>query len=143
MGREVGYPGGKVNKNKLKKFAPSSGVPNFKQRAKRLMYMADGGVADALQNSPAQNTAVSAAQNAGLNPAAQPNTMDAQAQPSAVYPTPVGQPSQTPPQNLALTPMNLTQPSRVAKGGAIKMAKGGSVRGCGLATKGRGRGRMV
>jgi hypothetical protein len=142
MGREVGYPGGTVNKDKLKKFKPTAKTPNFEQRMKRFMYMADGGVADA-ENSPAQNTAISAAQNAGINPATSPNTMDSAAAPNSVYPTPVGESTAKPNQNLALTPMNLTQPARIAKGGKVKMAKGGKVRGCGLATKGHGRGRMV
>ncbi len=145
MGREVGSPGGTVNKNKLKKFRPSTKVPNFEQRAKRLMYMADGGTADA-ESSPAQNTAVSAAQNAGLNPAATPNTMDSQARPDMVQPTSLspggGGMSQQAPQNLALTPMNLTQPARIAKGGKVS-SKGGKVRGYGLAVKGHGRGRMA
>jgi hypothetical protein len=39
--------------------------------------------------------------------------------------------------------MNLTQAPRVAKGGAIKMKSGGKVRGCGLAIKGKTKGRMV
>ncbi len=138
MGREVGNPGGTVNKDKLKKYRPTAKAPNFEQRARRFMYMSEGGIAE-----PAQNTAVSAAQNAGLNPSISPNTMDAQAAPSTVYPAPLPGPGSQQPQNLALTPMSLTQPARVAKGGTVKMAKGGKVRGCGLATKGRGRGRMV
>ncbi len=142
MGREVGSPGGPVNRNKLKKFKPSAKVPNFEQRAKRLMYMADGGSAD-VQNGPAQNTAISAAQNAGINPSASPTTMDSQTGQNQVYPTSLPGPGSQAPQNLALAPMNLTQPARIAKGGQAKMAKGGKVRGCGLAAKGHGRGRMV
>lgn len=146
MGREVGFPGGTVNKNKLKKFRPSTGVPNFEQRAKRLMYLADGGLADA-QRSPAQNTALTAAQNVGLSPMSSPATMDSESRSLTPYPTPLPAPgqAQTTPtaSNLALAPMNLSQPARVAKGGKVKMAGGGKVRGGGLATKGVGRGRMV
>ena len=129
----------------LNKFKPKFKVPNYEQRIKRVNYLADGGVADAVATAnsmPNPNTQ----QNNGMNPSAGGPTADSAAASSPVYPTP---PSSGGAQNsinsgpLALQPMNLTQAPRVAKGGAIKMKSGGKVRGCGLAIKGTTKGRMV
>ena len=129
----------------LNKFKPKFKVPNYEQRIKRVNYLADGGVADAVATAnsmPNPNTQ----QNNGMNPSAGGPTADSAAASNPVYPTP---PSSGGAQNninsgpLALQPMNLTQAPRVAKGGAIKMKSGGKVRGCGLAIKGKTKGRMV
>ena len=161
----------------LKKFKPTLGMPDLRERYLRPGGMADGGVADAVataNSTPNPNTQ----QNNGMNPSAGGPTADSAAASSPVYPTP---PSSGSAQNdinsgpLALQPMNLTQAPRVAKGGAIKMKKGGRVkasvnvkvptlnlkkfssgikpikgmksggaaRGCGIATKGKTKGRMV
>ena len=129
----------------LNKFKPKFKVPNYEQRVKRINYLDDGGVADAMataNSTPNPNTQ----QNAGVNPSAGGPTADSAPASSPVYPTPPSDGMKGASINggpLALAPMNLTQAPRVAKGGAIKMKSGGKVRGCGLATKGKTKGRMV
>ena len=138
----------------LNKFKPKFKVPNYEQRIKRVNYLADGGVADAMATANSKPNSVTPVtpgdnpntqQNTGVNPGTGGPTADSAASSSPIYPTPPssgGQPNIT---NgpLALQPMNLTQAPRVAKGGAIKMKSGGSVRGCGIAVKGKTKGRMV
>jgi hypothetical protein len=87
-----------MNKDALKKFKPSSGIPNLKQKFKRVGYMADGG-------------GVTAGQQMDVSEAV--STMTA------------------PPTN--------TSPLPAMRG----LKKGGVVRGCGAAVKGRTKGRMV
>jgi hypothetical protein len=143
MGREVLTPGGTMKS--LNKFKPKFKVPNYEQRIKRVNYLADGGVADAMataNSTPNPNVR----QNMGVNPVAGGPTADSAAVSNPVYPTPPSDGTKQPNANegpLALSPMNLTQAPRVAKGGAIKMKSGGKVRGCGLAIKGKTKGRMV
>lgn len=129
----------------LNKFKPKFKLPNYEQRVKRINYLADGGVADAMataNSAPNPNTQ----QNSGVNPSAGGPTADSAPASNPIYPTPPSDGAKQPDINggpLALTPMNLTQAPRVAKGGAIKMKSGGKVRGCGLAVKGKTKGRMV
>lgn len=161
----------------LKKFKPTLGMPDLRERYLRPGGMADGGVADAMataNSTPNPNVQ----QNQGVNPSAGGPTADSAASSNPVYPTPPSDGSKQPDINagpLALQPMNLTQAPRVAKGGAIKMKaggrvkanvkmkvpalnlkkpsggikpikglkSGGSVRGCGIAVKGKTKGRMV
>lgn len=166
----------------LKKFKPTLGMPDLRERYLRPGGMADGGVADAMAtansspNVQVQNP--NTQQNTGVNPGAGGPTADSAASSNPVYPTPPSDGTKQPDINsgpLALTPMNLTQAPRVARGGAIKMKaggrvkasvnmkvpalnlkkpssgikpikgmkSGGSVRGCGIATKGKTKGRMV
>ena len=134
----------------LNKFKPKFKVPNYEQRIKRVNYLADGGVADAMAtansspNVQVQNP--NTQQNTGVNPGAGGPTADSAASSNPVYPTPPSDGTKQPDINsgpLSLQPMNLTQAPRVAKGGAIKMKAGGKVRGCGLAVKGKTKGRMV
>tara|TARA_R110000868_G_scaffold55183_8_gene171619 strand:+ start:1000 stop:1263 length:264 start_codon:yes stop_codon:yes gene_type:complete len=87
-----------MSKDALKKFRPSSGMPNIKQKFKRMGYMADGGGVTAGQQMDVSNAV---------------NTMSMQ-------------PTNTSP----LPPMQ-------------GLKKGGAVRGCGMATKGKTKGRMV
>ena len=129
----------------LNKFKPKFKVPNYEQRIKRVNYLADGGVADAMATA---NSTLNpnVRQNIGVNPGAGGPTADSAALSSPVYPTPPSDGTRQPNVNdgpLSLQPMNLTQAPRVAKGGAIKMKSGGKVRGCGIATKGKTKGRMV
>ena len=87
-----------MSKNFLKKFRPSSGMPNIKQKFKRMGYMADGGGVTAGEQMDVSN---------------------------------------------AVTTM-ATQPTNVSPLPAMKgLKKGGAVRGCGAATKGKTKGRMV
>jgi len=129
----------------LNKFKPKFQVPNYEQRIKRVNYLADGGVADAMATAnsmPNPNTQ----QNAGLNPGAGDPTVNSAASSRPVYPTPPTDGTKQPKANdgpLFFQPMNLTQPPRIAKGGVIKMKSGGKVRGCGLAVKGKTKGRMI
>ena len=95
-----------MSKDALKKFRPSSGVPNFKQKFKRMGYMADGGgvtAGDVMDTSSTMDTMVS--------------------KPVGVTPTPL-------PTGDELPPMTM-------------MKRGGKVRGCGAAIKGKTKGRMV
>lgn len=87
-----------MSKDALKKFKPSSGVPNFKQKFRRMGYMADGGGVTAGQQMDVSDVVA---------------TMSSQ-------------------------PTN-TSPLPAMKG----LKKGGAVRGCGAATKGKTKGRMV
>jgi hypothetical protein len=87
-----------MNKDFLKKFKPSSGVPNIKQQFKRVGYFADGGgVTAGQQMDVSDNVATMSAQPTGTSP---------------------------------LPPMQ-------------GLKRGGAVRGCGAATKGKTKGRMV
>jgi len=187
MGLEVQRPGGTMKSRLLKKFKPTLGMPDLRERYLRPGGMADGGVADAVATANSKPNSVTPVtpgenpntqQNTGSNPTAGGPTADSAAASSPVYPTP---PSSGGAQNdinsgpLALQPMNLTQAPRVAKGGAIKMKtggrvkahvnvkvptlnlkkpssgikpikgmkSGGAVRGCGIAIKGKTKGRMV
>lgn len=127
------------------KFKPKFKLPDYEQRVKRVNYLADGGVADAMATAnSAPNPNVQ--QNQGVNPSAGGPTADSASSSSPVYPTPPSDGTKQPDVNngpLALQPMNLTQAPRVAKGGPIKMKAGGKVRGCGIAVKGKTKGRMV
>jgi hypothetical protein len=166
----------------LKKFKPTLGMPDLRERYLRPGGMADGGVADAMSTANSMpNPNVQA--NQGMNPNAGGPTADSATSDSAsssksVYPTPPSSGGSQPDINsgpLALQPMNLTQAPRVAKGGPIKkrmggrikahvnvkvpklhldkfssgikpikgMKSGGVVRGCGIASKGKTKGRMV
>lgn len=102
LSKEVSSYGDKMSKNLLKKFRPSSGTPNFKQKFRRVNYMADGGDI----TSPMDASAV----------------MDASD-------TVTGRPS------------GMVTPSPLPAGNGFK--SGGKVRGCGAATKGKTKGRMV
>jgi len=87
-----------MSKDALKKFRPSSGVPNFKQKFKRMGYMAEGGGVTAGEQIDVSNAVATMA----------------------------SQPTNTSP----LPPMQ-------------GLKRGGPVRGCGAATKGKTKGRMV
>jgi len=87
-----------MSKDALKKFRPSSGMPNIKQKFKRMGYMADGG-------------GVTAGQQMDVSDAVSTMT---------------------------------TQPTNVSPLPAMRgLKKGGVVRGCGMATKGKTKGKMV
>ena len=87
-----------MSKDALKKFRPSSGMPNIKQKFKRMGYFADGG-------------GVTAGQQMDVSDAVSTMT---------------------------------TQPTNVSPLPAMRgLKKGGVVRGCGAATKGKTKGRMV
>lgn len=95
-----------MSKDALKKFRPSSGKPNIKQRFKRVGYFAGGGemtAGDMMDTSATMDTMVS--------------------KPVGVTPTPL-------PTGDELPPMTM-------------MKRGGKVRGCGAAVKGKTKGRMV
>ena len=129
----------------LNKFKPKFKVPNYEQRIKRVNYLADGGVADAMATANSM-TNPNTQQNNVMNPSAVGPTADSAASSRPMYPTPPSDGTKQPKANdgpLFFQPMNLTQPPRIAKGGAIKMKSGGKVRGCGLAVKGKTKGRMV
>jgi hypothetical protein len=87
-----------MSKNFLKKFKPSSGTPNIKQKFKRVGYFADGGGVTAGEQMDVSNAVATMAT----------------------------QPTNTSP----LPPMQ-------------GLKRGGAVRGCGAATKGKTKGRMV
>lgn len=87
-----------MSKNFLKKFKPSSGAPNIKQKFKRVGYFADGGGVTAGEQMDVSNAVTTMAT----------------------------QPTDTSP----LPPMQ-------------GLKRGGAVRGCGAATKGKTKGRMV
>jgi hypothetical protein len=87
-----------MSKDALKKFRPSSGMPNIKQKFKRMGYFADGGGVTAGEQMDVSNAVTTmATQPTGMSP---------------------------------LPPMQ-------------GLKKGGAVRGCGAATKGKTKGRMV
>ena len=90
-----------MSKNLLKKFRPSSGMPNFKQKFRRVNYMADGGMADPMDAS---------------------GVMDAS-------------------DTISGRPAGMVTPTSLPVGNGMK--KGGMVRGCGAATRGKTKGRMV
>ena len=100
--KEVSSYGDKMSKDALRKFRPSSGIPNLKQKFKRVGYFADGG-------------------NVG-------SPMDA----SGVMDT-----SDT----ISGRPSGMVTPNPLPSGNGFK--SGGKIRGCGAATKGRTKGRMV
>ena len=107
--KEVSTLGGKMDEASImKKFKPSTGLPNYLQRAKRVMYLADGGEVDGI--SPSGYTAPPPADSVGTRPVSFQGSGDDR-------------------------PINL-QPLNLKKGGLVK-------RGCGIAQRGRTKGRMA
>lgn len=95
-----------MKKDPLRRFRPSSGMPDIKQKFKRVGYFAQGGqmsAGDMMDTSATMDTMVS--------------------KPVGVTPTPL-------PTGDELPPMTM-------------MKRGGKVRGCGAAVKGKTKGRMV
>lgn len=91
-----------MRKNLLKKFRPSSNIPNFEQRFRRVDYLADGGdVASPMDASAVMDTS----------------------------------------DTVAGRPNGMITPNPLPAGNGFK--RGGKVRGCGAATKGKTKGRMV
>ena len=103
-----------MSKDALKKFRPSAGVPNIKQKFKRIGYFADGGDI----NGP---TSAAGTMDASDTISGRPD--------GVVTPTTLTPNVPDPNNSMALKPLNLK--------------RGGSVRGCGMATKGKTRGRVV
>jgi len=107
--KEVSTLGGKMDEASiLKKFKPSSGVPNYLQRAKRVMYLADGGQVDGI--SPSGFTSPAPSDAVGTQPVSFQGAGDDR-------------------------PINL-KPLNLKKGGLVK-------RGCGIAQRGRTKGRIA
>jgi hypothetical protein len=103
-----------MSKDALKKFRPSSGMPNIKQKFKRIGYFADGGDI----NGP---TSASDVMDASDTISGRPGGM--------VTPSHLAPNVPDPTNSMALKPFG--------------MKRGGSVRGCGAAIKGKTKGRMV
>jgi hypothetical protein len=103
-----------MSKDALRKFRPSSGIPNIKQRFKRVGYFADGGDI----NGP---TSAASTMDASDTINGRPDNM--------VTPTTLTPNVPDPTNSMALKPFGLK--------------RGGSVRGCGAAVKGKTKGKMV
>ena len=103
-----------MSKDALRKYRPSSGIPNIKQKFKRVGYFADGGDI----NGP---TSAAATMDASDTIDGRPDGM--------VTPNPLAPNVPDPTNSMALKPFGLK--------------RGGSVRGCGAAVKGKTKGRMV
>ena len=101
LSKEVSSYGDKMSKNLLKKFRPSSGMPNFEQKFRRVNYMADGGMANPMDASGVMNAS----------------------------------------DTIAGRPDGVVTPNPLPAGNGFK--RGGKVRGCGAATKGKTKGRMA
>jgi hypothetical protein len=91
-----------MSKDALRKFRPSSGVPNFKQKFKRVGYLAGGGDV--------------------TSPMDASSTMDAS-------------------DTIDGRPYGMVTPTSLPAGNGMK--RGGAVRGCGIAIKGKTKGRTV